>query len=70
MTNAEWLKWFDAQSLDTRRRVMLAIDALETSGVPGHIAHEAALVEAVSGVPAARIANVMIAPEFRAWVKH
>ena len=40
MNNADWLKWFDAQSLTQKRNVMCAIDALEASGIRGSLAHE------------------------------
>lgn len=60
MTNAEWLAWFDAQSHEVRREAMVIIDALESTGVPGRIAHEAALTSILSGVSAARIAAIMV----------
>jgi len=39
LNNAEWLAWFDTQSQELRRIVMMMIDDLESNGIPGDDAH-------------------------------
>lgn len=59
MTNAEWLKWFDAQNDSMKRDINRALDALENAGINGKAAAETVMVAATrANVPPARLAAV------------